>query len=96
MSGAESYEVGLKITHAIDYAQTCGEDVRPHYLHTIATITDEVSLDDLTTTELIALKALLIPAHARILSGRPRPDAAAPIGRVLRLVGGAAGGNATA
>lgn len=82
----DSVEIGLRITHALDYARSSGDDVRPHYLRTVAQITDEVRLDDLTTAELIALKALLIPAHARIITGRPRPDAATPIGKILRLV----------
>lgn len=90
MSDTESYELGLKITHAIDYARSSGEDVRPHYLRTVSQLTDEVRLDDLTTSELVALKALLIPAHSRVIEGRPRPDATPPpVGRVLRLIGNA-------
>lgn len=88
MSKTEPVEVALRITAALDYVSSSNDDeLRPHYLQEVSQITEVVSLSDLTTAELVSLTALLIPAHSRILEGRPRPDAVAPVGR-LRLVGG--------
>lgn len=81
---SESVDTGLRIIAALDYAKASGEDVRPHYLDSCRQITEDVNLDDLTTAELVALKALLIPAHARFLAGTPQPPEG--YGRLLRLV----------
>lgn len=83
---SDDVNVGLRITAALDYARTGNdEDLRPHYLRAVHELTDEVHLTDLTTSELISLTALLIPAHSRVIAGRARPDAPAPVGK-LRIV----------
>jgi hypothetical protein len=90
MSDAEPIEVGLRITAALDYARSSSnENIRPHYLWQLEKITETVTLDDLTTAELVALTAFLIPAHTRLLTGRPA-DEGCP-GRLLRIVPGAVG-----
>lgn len=87
MPNIEPVEVGLRVTAALDYARSSqDEDIRPHYLHMVQQLTEDVRLADLTTEELVSLTALLIPAHSRVLTGRPRPDAAAPGGRLLWLL----------
>jgi hypothetical protein len=83
-------EVGLRITAALDYARNSTEEIRPHYLWHLEKITEAVTLDDLTTAELVSLTALLVPAHARVLDGRAAPDKGTT-GRVLHLVGNSAG-----
>lgn len=86
MPNSEPVEVGLRVTAALDYVRSSNDDdIRPHYLRMVQDLTEEVHLSDLTTAELVTLTALLIPAHSRILTGRARPDAAAPIGN-LRIV----------
>jgi hypothetical protein len=69
----ESVEVGLRVTAALDYANSISDDVRDHYLWNVQQITDVVGFADLTTSELISLSALLIPAHSRVLAGREPP-----------------------
>jgi hypothetical protein len=92
MVDTQPINVGQRIDAAIDYANSTNDaEVRPHYLATLQRLTEEVRLADLTTGELIALKSLLIPAHSRVLTGRRRPETGAPIGKVLRIVPGAAG-----
>lgn len=87
MPETSGVELGLKITAAVDYARAGDDDeMRPHYLRTVQQITDEVRLSDLTTTELVALKALLIPAHSRAITGRGRPETTPPVGKLLRIV----------
>ena len=82
---SELQRFGKKITAALDYAELNGEDVRAHYLHTIQQITTELNLSDLTTSELIALKSLLIPAHSRLLTGTPcPPERNGPLLRIVR------------
>lgn len=83
-SSVDPVDVGLCVTAALDYAQSVGEEVRAHYLWNVQRITDVVGMADLTTSELISLSALLIPAHSRILAGRDRPHDA-PTTR-LRLI----------
>ena len=73
MSDTEPIEVDLRITAALDYAIKHGrkhpatlpmaarEDRRP------------VTLDDLTTVELGIASCSMIPAHTRLLTGRPGP-----------------------
>ena len=88
---SEPVEVGLRVTAALDYARASDEaDIRPHYLWQLERITETVTLDDLTTSELVALTALLIPAHSRLLAGLSPTDQGPP-GKVLRLVGGCDG-----
>lgn len=83
MSNTQPVEVGLRITKALDWAHLAeDQDLRPHYLQAVAQLTAEVHLTDLTTDELIHLTAVLIPAHSRVLAGRP---VTAPTGRVLHL-----------
>lgn len=87
MSETEPVAVGLRITAALDYARSSNEmDMRAHYLWQVQQITSNVSLDDLTTPELVSLAALLIPPHSRVLSGRRRTEPTSPVGKVLRLV----------
>jgi hypothetical protein len=64
-------DVGLRVTSALNYAHTGDdEELRPHYLWQVRQLTKELSADDLTTPELVAFIAVLIPAHSRLLSGR--------------------------
>jgi hypothetical protein len=74
VSDTEPIEVGLRITAALDYARSStDENIRPHCLWQLEKIAEAVTLDDLTTAELVSPAALLIPAHARLLTGRPGP-----------------------
>jgi hypothetical protein len=57
------------------------------YMRLIECITSDVTLDDLTTAELMSLAALLLPAHTRLLTtGRDAADDPAAAGKFLRLV----------
>lgn len=79
-------EVGLRVESALNYAQTgSDDDLRPHYLWQVDQITNEISAEDLTTPELVAFVALLIPAHSRVLTGRASAELQVPF---LRLIHG--------
>lgn len=77
-------DVGLRITAALDYARSRGQDVRSHVIWQVEQIVQRVGLSDLTTEELVCLADILAPAHARILSGGLPADP--PTGRLLKLV----------
>jgi hypothetical protein len=59
---------------------------RGAYLDLVAHITEEVHLDDLMTSELVDLAALLVPAHARVLAGGVHGCGHPDLRNVLRLV----------
>jgi hypothetical protein len=63
---------------------TTERELRAQYLQLVETITTDVAPGDLTTQELMALAALLIPAHRRVLAERPPAQASG--GRRLRAV----------
>lgn len=87
MEDVEPVEVGLRVTAALDYCRSShDEDIRPHYLRMVQQLTEAVNLTDLTASELVSLTALLIPAHSRVITGRARPDATPPVGKILTLV----------
>lgn len=77
-------ETNLRISAGLDYvaASGDGEDVRAHYLWMVQQITRDVPLEKLTTSEIVSLVAVLIPAHSRVL-GR---DVGGPPGRLLKLI----------
>lgn len=78
-------EVGLRLESALNYARIGNdEELRPHFLWQIDQLTNEISAEDLTTLELVALITVLIPAHSRILTGRRA--AAEPQIPFLRLI----------
>lgn len=79
-------DVSLRITAAIDYVNNGDDrDMRAHHMWQAEAIVDDIGLDDLTTAELAALVAVLIPAHSRFLAGRLPVDDALPR---LRLISG--------
>ncbi len=60
-----------------------GEDLRSHYLWTLDGVMGNLHPEDLSTSALVALLAVLIPEHARILTTR-KPTS--PKRSPLRLV----------
>lgn len=87
MSNNAPIDVGQRVNAALDYAESVDDvEVRAHYLWEIEQLTSVVNLTDLTTSELISLTALLIPAHARFLARRGRPDAPTPTKKGLHVI----------
>lgn len=85
MVDTKPLNVSTRINGALQWAESVkGIDVRAHYLWTIKNITDRIGFNDLTTDELIALTALLVPAHARFMNGTRTDDAAPAKLRVIR------------
>jgi hypothetical protein len=56
------------------------------YMRRLERMSTDVTLDDLTTAELMSLAALLSPAHTRVLTGRGTAFDPAAAGKFLRLV----------
>lgn len=77
-----------RVTAAMDYvAASDDHELRPHYLHRVSEmLADIADLDKLSTAELAALAALLMPAHSRVLLGRVGATSEPDRNRVLRLV----------
>lgn len=86
MGSTESVDVALRITAALDYVRLSkDENIRAHHLWELEQVTQAVGLEDLTTAELVTLLSVLIPAHTRVLTGRPSVHER-PTGSLLRLV----------
>lgn len=76
-----------RLAAALDYADVIDDDARPHYLHQACEMLGDIAdLDNLSTGELVALVALLIPAHSRVLLARVGAASDGDGHRVLRLV----------
>lgn len=72
----------------MDYvAASDDHELRPHYLDRLSgMLADIADLDSLSTAELAAMIALLVPAHSRILLSRVGAAGEPDRNRVLRLV----------
>jgi hypothetical protein len=83
-----SVDVSRRMSAVLDYVATGHEDdLRPHYLDRVSEMLADISdIDNLLTTELATLVALLIPAHSRALSRRIGTTNEPDGNRVLRLV----------
>jgi hypothetical protein len=78
-------DVSSRVAAALDYMGADGADVREHYLWVLRKMFDEVTPDDLSTSALISLTAVIIPEHARVLAGRS-PGGGHRDARVLQLL----------
>lgn len=77
-------EMNLRISAGLDYVAAGDDaDVRAHYVWSLKQVMHNVAPEDLTTPELVALLAVLIPAHSRVLVGKPSSGDTAT---VLQLV----------
>jgi hypothetical protein len=63
---------GVRLPYPID-----DEDVREHYRRQIKQLMHAIAPEELSTSELVSLVAILIPGHSRVL------DAAVPKAAVL-------------
>lgn len=78
-----STELVVQISAALEYAAEADEDeLRAYTTWQLKGFMEVVCLSHMTTSEQVALSAVLTPVFARVLSGRgPKPK------RPLRLVG---------
>jgi hypothetical protein len=66
-------ELGERVAKSVDIIPTpeAEEAFLPHMLWQLRAVMDEVKPKDLLPSELIALLAVLVPAHSRVLVGAP-------------------------
>lgn len=83
-SEVNSVETGLRVTAGLDFLRSGGgEELREHYLWQIKQMMSAMPPDQLSTSALVSLVAVLIPEHARLLAAR---EPGTVSGTVLRLV----------
>lgn len=72
---SELNNIRTRINAALDIADTCDDQIRPHFEWVVRQMIIDLSPDKLTTSELAAMVAVLHVAHARFLippaGGRP-------------------------
>lgn len=84
MDNTAPINVGKRIDAALDFIKETGDyTVRDHYLWELKQVMASMPPDELSTTAIISLLAVLVPEHARFLAGR-KPVS----GPVLRLIPG--------
>ena len=83
MPNTEPIHIGQRITAAVNYVQA-GDDVRAHCLWTLRGILTNMAPEDLSTSALASIIAILIPEHSRFLVRRNPRLGPAP----LRLIAG--------
>lgn len=60
-----------RVQLAIDFAESADDDeIRPHNMWQLQRMLTDMEPDDLLTTEIVALIAVLVPAHSRWLARR--------------------------
>lgn len=87
----DGVEAGLRVTNALDYLRVGGgEELRDYYLFATEQALSRLRLQDLRTSTLVSLLALIMPELSRIIGGRSDDGGD---GVVLQLIrdGGAAG-----
>lgn len=89
MSSQAIAEIQDRITAVVEALPAyADEEIRPHLLWQLREVLARITLGELRSTEVVALLAVLAPAHSRILAGdvqkcRPRKG--------LKLVPGSSG-----
>lgn len=63
-----------------------GEELRDHYVWLIRTMLSNLAPDDLSTSTLVSLVALLMPEHSRAIGGEPGRGRRKPRGTVIPLI----------
>lgn len=78
-------ELGARIAKSVDIIPTpeAEELFLPHMMWQLRAVMDDVKPKDLLPSELIALLAVLIPAHSRVLVA-PRPPPSGPFLTILQ------------
>lgn len=78
-------ELGNRIAKSVDIIPTpTAEDMfLPHMMWQLGAVMGDVKPKDLLPSELIALLAVLVPAHSRVLIARRRPPSR-PVLTILR------------
>lgn len=83
----DGVEAGLRVTAALDFLRSGGGDeMRDHYIWSVKSVLTNMAPEDLSTTALVSILAILIPEHSRFLAGRVPPSGGRPSGKILRII----------
>ena len=85
MSNTEPVEIGLRVTAALDFLRSGGEEMRDHYLWCVRQVMSSLPLDEVSTSALVSILAVLVPEHARFLRGR-EPGTGVVVAPLLKLI----------